>query len=518
VYNASKRELKKNVEKTIRFFNAEIDRTDGDTGKIKRDQSCCSWTVNALKALQQKRKSAYRQDHVVCSSYRPFEKQWLYFDRDWVERPALWAGFIPTCKHKNIVICISGATALVTDVVPNLHFCGDVQAFPLYWYEKIERKAQMTFSFEDGKDDEYVRHDGVSDFILKQFQHAIGPKANKEDIFYFVYAALHHRGYRETFAADLKKQLPRLPVPTSMDDYKLMVKVGRDLAALHLHYEDIEGYGLKEVKTASKVSYEVKKLAWGKKGKEEDRTKIIVNETLTLEGIPAKAHEYVVNGRSGLEWIIERYQLRTDTESGITNDPNDWGKEHGNPRYIVDLIQSVTAVSVQTADLVDKLAAIQLRKTTARELSSEVVCEIAEELKYNGWLPVYSLRAACGPLADGEEVSPDGWVKVEGHGKLDDTQFVVKTEGVSMEGLIPEGSAVIFRKLGGGDLEGKTILVQCHEAHDPESGGAYTVKRFTRKGDKVILKAKNPKYDIVLRDEAEYSTKYRALAEFRGVL
>jgi len=102
--------------------------------------------------------------------------------------------------------------------------------------------------------------------------------------------------------------------------------------------------------------------------------------------------------------------------------------------------------------------------------------------------------------------------------KLDNTQFVVKTEGISMEGLIPNGAYVIFRKLGGGNVEGKTLLVQCHEAYDPESGGAYTVKQLERKGKKVVLKARDPKFDIELCDEAEYSTKYRALAEFKAVL
>ena len=140
-------------------------------------------------------------------------------------------------------------------------------------------------------------------------------------------------------------------------------------------------------------------------------------------------------------------------------------------------------------------------------------------MRFKEYLPVYSLRAACGHFGDGEEVEPYGWMKVEGCGRLDDTQFVVKTEGTSMEGLIEEGSYAIFRRLGGGDLEGKVLLVQRLEAGDPESGGAYTIKKFTRKGEKVVLKARNPEVaDIVLENDAEYSTKYRAIAEFKGVL
>ena len=148
-----------------------------------------------------------------------------------------------------------------------------------------------------------------------------------------------------------------------------------------------------------------------------------------------------------------------------------------------------------------------------------ILCDVASSLKFREYLPVYSLRAACGLFGDGESVAQDGWIKVEGKGRLDDTQFVVKTEGVSMEGLIESGSYAIFRKLGGGGLEGKVLLIQRLEASDPDSGGAYTIKKFTRNGGKVVLKARNPEIgDIELASDAEYSTKYRAIAEFKGVI
>ena len=147
----------------------------------------------------------------------------------------------------------------------------------------------------------------------------------------------------------------------------------------------------------------------------------------------------------------------------------------------------------------------------------EIKVEVEDSAKFKTHLPIYSMNVLCGPLADGQEVEADGWVKVEGHGKLDPTQFVVRTKGVSMEGLIPDGAMCVMRKLGGGDLEGKTILVQRNDASDPENGGAYTIKTFTRKGKKVVLKAKDPKYDIPLKDDAEYGQKYRAIAEFKRV-
>lgn len=148
----------------------------------------------------------------------------------------------------------------------------------------------------------------------------------------------------------------------------------------------------------------------------------------------------------------------------------------------------------------------------------EILSEIGEALKFREYLPVYSFKAACGPLAEGQEAEIEGWIKVEGRGKLDQTQFVVRTKGVSMAGLIPEGAMCVMRKIGGGDLEGKTILVQRNDVSDPESGGAYTIKTFTKEGEKVVLKARDMKYDIPLECEAEYSQKFRAIAEYKGVL
>ena len=148
----------------------------------------------------------------------------------------------------------------------------------------------------------------------------------------------------------------------------------------------------------------------------------------------------------------------------------------------------------------------------------EILSEIGEELKYRSWLPVYSLEAACGPLAEGVAVEAEGWIKAEGCGKLDETMFVVKTKGLSMKGLIPEGAYVILRKLGGGDLEGKTLLIQRNDVSDPESGGAYTIKRFARKRDRVVLEGRRPEFNIVIADPGDLARVYRPIAEFKTVL
>jgi len=165
-----------------------------------------------------------------------------------------------------------------------------------------------------------------------------------------------------------------------------------------------------------------------------------------------------------------------------------------------------------------KLADIIAQVMEKTDRGVEIRVDVPEKERFKTYLPLYSAVGKCGPFADGQEVVQDGWVKVEGKGVLDNTLFVVKTEGMSMEGLIEQGSYAIFRRLGG-SLEGKVLLVQRWEADDPENGGAYTIKKFARKGEKVVLKARNPDVeDIVLANDAEYSAKFRAIAEFKGVL
>jgi len=165
-----------------------------------------------------------------------------------------------------------------------------------------------------------------------------------------------------------------------------------------------------------------------------------------------------------------------------------------------------------------KLADIIAQVMEKVDAGVEISIDVPEKDRFRTYLPFYSAVGKCGPFAEGQEVVQDGWIKVERKGRLDDTQFVIKTDGVSMEGLIEKGSCAIFRKLGG-ELEGKVLLVQRLDASDPEGGGAYIIKKFTRKGGRVVLKSRNPAVgDIELANDAEYSTKYRAIAEFKEVI
>jgi predicted helicase len=208
-----------------------------------------------------------------------------------------------------------------------------------------------------------VRRDGISDFILKRVkeQYKTRGSISKEDIFYYVYGFLHSPDYRATFAADLKKSLPRLPLVDDVNEFWAFSKAGRKLADLHLNYETVEPYkGVKVVSAGSTTDeygyYSVQKMRWEDKEKKDC---LLYNSSIRIENIPVKALDYVVNGRTALDWLIERYQVKTDKDSGITNDPNDWAKEHNKPRYILDLLLSVITVSVKTVEIVEALPKVE---------------------------------------------------------------------------------------------------------------------------------------------------------------
>ena len=247
----------------------------------------------------------------------------------------------PTREHENLVISISGVgsskdfSALITNCIPDLQLEFNGQCFPLYWYDDNTADIADLFSTANYEMDKYIKRDGVSDYVLKLCGNQYGYKAGitKEDIFYYVYGVLHSPDYRTAFSADLKKMLPRLPLVDSLDDFRAFSTAGRALANIHLNYETVEPYKATIVsfEAGNSVNYRVDpKMRFGKNGKEEDKSKIIYNNQITISGIPLEAYDYVVNGKSAIEWIMERYAISTHKDSGICNDPNDWAAEHND--------------------------------------------------------------------------------------------------------------------------------------------------------------------------------------------
>ena len=307
------------------------------------------WTRGTKRNCENNVAYTFDESSIRTGVYRPFFKQHTYVSAQANEYVNHWLRFFPTPQSKNLVICTAGVgsktfSALITNQIPDLHILeSGTQCFPLYWYEKNERD---TLSLFDNGNSDYSRRSGITDFILQRAREEYGPKTSAEDVFYYVYGLLHSTDYRKKFAADLTKDLPRIPFVSSSQDFKAFVKAGRKLADLHLNYETgplcqqliITGDKPNKL-NATKMRFPSK----------EDKGTILFNDSVKIENIPMAAYDYVVNGKSAVEWIMERYAITKNADSGIVNDPNLWSN---NPRYILDLVSRVIQMSIETQKIV----------------------------------------------------------------------------------------------------------------------------------------------------------------------
>lgn len=377
VYNYSSKSLLNNMKTTIDFFNQQRNDYRGallKNNKLNFDSYCSndatkiSWNDSLRNLCSKNIELKVQSTEKRIGLYRPFCKNHLYFERSFIQRPYQQPKLFPNKDLDNKVICVSGLggtkenSTIITNYIPDLN-CLDAgtQCFPLYYYEEREKLSKGLFD-EDG-DSEFIRRDGVSDFILDRAKKQYGKNVEKEDIFYYVYGFLHCAEYKELFANDLKKMLPRLPLAEDVKDFWSFSKSGRKLAELHINYETVpafEGVNVKLPDVQYQMdAYEFHRVEKMRFPKKDQKDTIIYNSRITIENIPAKAYEYIVNGKSAIEWIMERYQLSTHKESGIKNDPNDWSREAEQPAYILDLLLSIINVSVQTVDIVEGLPKVK---------------------------------------------------------------------------------------------------------------------------------------------------------------
>ncbi|SHH09668.1 DEAD/DEAH box helicase [Flavobacterium johnsoniae] len=365
LYQSNKNHLKENVSVSVNFYNSELHKLKKEKEInpkldakefIKYDSSKISWSRAFINDIKNERHKVCDDTKIVKSLYRPFFKQFLYFSREQNNVVSRMDSFFPNSSMNNLVLCISGVggtkdfTTIITNNIPDVQLQFNGQCFPLYYYEENNRSQKSIFDTNDTSD--YLRRDGVSDFILERAKKQYGKNITKEDIFYYVYGFLHCPEYREMFTSDLKKMLPRLPLLEDVNDFFKFSKAGRELAELHINYETVPPFDAVEIKGAESEFYTVEKMRFPKK---DQKDTIIYNSRISISNIPVTAYEYVVNGKSAIEWVMERYAVTTHKDSGIKNDPNDWAAEVGNPRYILDLILSIINVSVQTVDIVKGL-------------------------------------------------------------------------------------------------------------------------------------------------------------------
>lgn len=383
VYNYSRKRVEANTTATITYYNEQVTSatsaaeippgTKADRRQeiieplLGRDPKRIAWSssliANACRAVTTK----FDPSHLVTAHYRPFAKHYLYYDGLMNHRvgqmPKLW----PTGAEKNICICVTATGnrgdfgVFISALIPDLNFTGTsaaAQCFPLYLYEKTDESSELQFD-KSKVTEGYRRRDAITDEASKTFHDLYGKDVTKEDIFYYVYGVLHSTEYRTRFAADLKKMLPRIPLTKETRDFKAFSQAGRELAQWHLNYETVEPWNLEEhmdrFNFDPSEQFRVTKMTFARPTPEQkgagakwDKTKITYNSHVTLSGIPLDAYEYVVNGKPAIEWILERYQVTRDKDSGIVNDPNDWCMEHNQPRYVIDLLKRVVRVSMET--------------------------------------------------------------------------------------------------------------------------------------------------------------------------
>ena len=360
VYNFSRNTCAENALRMTQDYLAalsEIETNPGLTEDVaaRRNASNVRWDRELENKLRRRRTTEFNVSYIRESAYRPFVKTNCYADYTFANCKYQQDLIFPDSSSENRVICVPGRggnkpfSSLMTDTIPDLHFVEASQCFPRWQYLKPPNAKQITSGVE------HKRIDNISDKALHAFRtYYSDDSITKDDIFDYVYGILHAPSYREQFANDLSKMLPHIP---SAPDFRAFAGAGKALANLHLNYETCEQY--------PNLIVEPRKpdLFWEQKPEhfllgtramryadKNIKDTLIINEHVQLSGIPEEAHRYVVNGRTPLEWFINRYKITTDKKSGITNDPNGWFE---NPRDLVTAIERIVYVSVESTKIIE---------------------------------------------------------------------------------------------------------------------------------------------------------------------
>jgi predicted helicase len=394
-YNGSPTTLAKNMQRMIGVYNHEVERfakafaglgkkaCEGKVdGFVDNDPTRISWTRALKQELVKDRRFEFEQHCISPSLYRPFTKQWLYYNRRFNEMVYQMPRIFPSAAATNLVIVTSGTggrtdfTALMVDAIPGLH-TADIdgsQCFPFYLYDELVKKEDEQaspngelFASAPVVEGNQIRRDAITDIGLAHFQAAYTDETiGKEDLFYYVYGLLHSPEYRARYADTLRKELPRIPRVNTATDFWAFSHSGKKLSDLHVRYESAPCFpviyvgGTSLLNTLNDADFRVEQMRFGKKKEGsknvDDKTIAIYNQKITMTGIPLEAYDYVVNGKPALEWVMERQAITTHKDSGIVNDANLWATETmGNARYPLELFQRVITVSLETMKIVKAL-------------------------------------------------------------------------------------------------------------------------------------------------------------------
>ncbi|WRG64735.1 DEAD/DEAH box helicase [Helicobacter pylori] len=358
VYNFSPKNLSKSVQTCIDTYNADLkrfneryreafkQRTKGikpadlykhlNDREITADKTKIAWTDGLKnKLIRNENLPENGMERARLALYRPFNKQWLYWDKDLINRQGRFSKIFPDKSAHNVVINTGVGkvfSALISSEIPCYDLLHHNQAYPLYYYDDLGN-----------------RYNAISGYALNLFRrHYKDNSIVEEEIFYYIYAILHHKGYLEKYKNSLAKEAPRIALS---EDFKELSVLGKELAELHLNYENGEMHTSVECNLLENAEmegyYDVVQMKKDKKG-----NRIQYNHHITITQIPEKAFGYVVNGKSAIDWVIERYKETTDKDSLIENNPNDYA----GGKYIFELLCRVIKLSEKSVDLIEKIS------------------------------------------------------------------------------------------------------------------------------------------------------------------
>ena len=370
-YASSKSSIEDKLRKCITFYNQEVEKKRQDSNYIfSKDLTKISWIHPQRIGFEKLIKSnLFDKNKIYPSVYRPYIRQYLYFDRFWNNRVYQMPSIFPMNTTDNLVICSSGVgskeySCLMVDHIPCLDFLEKTQCFPRWLPGEQATRAEDTLDFGEPSE----MPSGFSPEALPHFQAAYpGKPITEDDLFYYIYGILHSEDYRTRYANNLMKELPRIPRVATYEQFMAFVEAGQELARLHVHFEDVKPYAgvTIEYTKPGQPSFRVKQMKWAKiKGKTgnaaKDKTTLIYNDWITVKNIPLEAQEYIVNKKSALDWVVERACVSIDKASGIVNDFNDYATEMGSERYPLDLFLKVITVSLETMKIVKTLPKLEI--------------------------------------------------------------------------------------------------------------------------------------------------------------
>jgi predicted helicase len=417
VFQSSQVRLRAHVVSMVAFYNSEVERvrnhpalleasTLGDAATeirtlVEQDPSSFAWNYSDFDRAARGQAITLEDSMYRTGAFRPFFETHLAFDPSLARTVGRIPELFPKPGINNPCITYVAAgskspyAVFAVDTVPSMHFINSDSTGTLARWRRPDQSDQSSFL----EAPESTGPDGMVSNVSSaagKMRSAVGAGISDDDVFHYVYGALHSPEFRSEFEVNLKKEAPRVPLVTDRATFDAFVAAGAELMEIHIGYDNpevVEPYpltelwsdgiqpdhpafdparllvGSKKMRYAKVTDADPESVTYGKKI--TDKTRLIYNDFLTLSGIPERAADYVLGTRSGVDWIIDRWYVKSDKSSGIINDVNQWGLEQGNPRYIIDLIKRVVTVSLRTVEIVDSLPKLRFDENGTHVVPAE---------------------------------------------------------------------------------------------------------------------------------------------------